>query len=68
MTIDSKLTLTEMSTMCKVAHHHLQAVRHVRKYVSEDVTKSIGRCASRLLKCCVHHTTILINCYVFRTL
>jgi len=41
-TIDNNLTLIEhVNNVCKAAHYHVGALRHVRKYVSEDVAKSI---------------------------
>jgi hypothetical protein len=43
VTIDSQLTLTEhVNFVCKSAHYHVRALRHVRKYVSEDIAKSIA--------------------------
>jgi hypothetical protein len=43
VTIDSKLTLTEyVNYVCKTAHYHVRALRRVRKYVSEDIAKSIA--------------------------
>jgi len=43
VTIDIKLTLIEhVNNVCKAAHYHVRALCHVRKYVSEDVTKSIA--------------------------
>jgi len=42
LTIDNKLTLIEHVNVCKAAHYHLWVLRHVRRYVSEDVAKSIA--------------------------
>jgi Reverse transcriptase (RNA-dependent DNA polymerase)/Endonuclease-reverse transcriptase len=43
VTIDSKLTLSDhVNNVCKAAHYHVRALRHVRKYVSEDIAKSIA--------------------------
>jgi len=42
-TVNNKLTLIEhVNNVCKTAPHHVRALRHVRKYVSEDVAKSIA--------------------------
>jgi Reverse transcriptase (RNA-dependent DNA polymerase) len=51
VTIDSKLTLSDhVNNVCRAAHHHVRALRHVRKYLSEDIAKSIAT-SSRLLQC-----------------
>jgi hypothetical protein len=43
VTIDNKLSLNEhVNNVCKAAHYHSRALRHVRKYVSEDIAKSIA--------------------------
>jgi len=43
VTIDNNVTLTEhVNNACKAAHYHVRALRHVRKYVSEDIAKSIA--------------------------
>jgi len=43
VTIGSKLPLIEkVNNVCKAALYHARALHHVRKYVSEDVTKSIA--------------------------
>jgi len=39
---DNKLTLIEhVNHVCKAAHCYVRVLRHVRKYVSEDVIKSL---------------------------
>ena len=43
VTIDNKLTLHEhVNNVCKAAYYHVRAVRHVRKYITEDTAKSIA--------------------------
>jgi len=43
VTIDNTLTLSDhVNNVCKAAHYHCRALRHVRKYVSEDIAKSIA--------------------------
>ena len=43
VTIDNTLTLNEhVNNVCKAAHYHVRALRHVRKCVSEDIAKSMA--------------------------
>src|SRR5258706_10961605 len=43
VTIDNKLTLNEhVNNVCKAAHYHVRALRHVRKYISENTAKTIA--------------------------
>jgi len=43
VTIDNKLTFNDhVSNVCKAAHYHVRALRHVRKYVSQDIATSIA--------------------------
>ena len=71
VTIDNALTLTEHgNSVCEAAHYHVRALRHVRKCVSEDITKSI---ATSLVGAHVppyfmeHHATTSTNFSMFRT-
>ena len=43
VTNDNKLTLSgHVNNVCKAAHYHVRALRHVRKCVSEVIAKSIA--------------------------
>jgi len=43
VTIDNKVTFNDhVSNVCKAAHYHVSALRHVRKYVSQDIATSIA--------------------------
>jgi Reverse transcriptase (RNA-dependent DNA polymerase) len=43
VTIDNKLTFNNhVSNVCKAAHYHVRALRHVRKYVSQEIATSIA--------------------------
>ena len=43
VTIDNKLTFNEhVNCVCKVANYHVRALRHVRKYITEDTAKTIA--------------------------
>src|SRR5258706_100910 len=42
-TTDNKLTLNEhVNNVCKAAQYHVRALRHVRKYISENTAKTIA--------------------------
>lgn len=43
VTIDSRLSFNQhVNNVCKSAHYHVRALRHVRKYVTEDTAISIA--------------------------
>jgi len=43
VTIDNKLLFNEhVNNVCKAAHYHVRALRHVRKFITEDTAKTIA--------------------------